>query len=73
MLKTKVFLLTLALIMMFPGISCVYSDYELDSCIEDCRSTFDPDKDQISYSGCVEECKRRSEDRAASESIKPVQ
>ena len=38
------------------------SDWMLSDCIENCRSSFDPDKDITGYSECVENCKRQYPD-----------
>jgi hypothetical protein len=53
-------LLVVAIVFGVPDVTL--SDWELSDCIENCRSTFDPDKDIGSYSDCVENCKRNHAD-----------
>ena len=50
----------LAILVFSIGLSGVQSNYDLDQCIEDCRITFDPDKDPTGYSDCVDGCKRQN-------------
>jgi hypothetical protein len=50
----------LAILVFSTGLSRVQSNYDLDQCIEDCRITFDPDKDPTGYSDCVDDCKRQN-------------
>ena len=38
------------------------SDWMLSDCIENCRSSFDPDKDITGYSECIENCKSQYPD-----------
>jgi|GEM_PF-1157197 len=56
--KTKLcLLLGIALVLLAAG--AAESDYELDSCINNCRVTFDPVKDEAGYADCVEDCRRK--------------
>lgn len=51
--------LVLGIALVFLGTGAAESDYELDSCINNCRVTFDPVKDEAGYADCVEDCKRK--------------
>lgn len=35
------------------------SNWELESCIQSCRDSFDPDKDAGAYEQCVDQCKQQ--------------
>lgn len=68
MVKTGFFimgLLVLAVGFAVPDVT--QSDSGLSDCIENCRSTFDPDKDMESYSACVESCRDNHSDENKSD------
>jgi len=57
----------LAVVLGFAVPDVTLSDWRLDDCIEDCRSTFDPVKDMGAYTDCVQNCKRRYPDHPPEE------
>ena len=52
----------LAILIGFAAPNVTQSDWMLDECMEDCRSSFDPDKDMTDYTDCVENCKSQHPD-----------
>jgi hypothetical protein len=57
----------LAVLIGFAMPNVTQSDWMLDSCIEACRSSFDPDKDMTDYTDCVENCKSQHPDGSSEE------
>ena len=63
MVKTNYLVMgLLAIVIGFAIPNVTQSDWELSQCIENCRSSFDPDKDMAAYRDCVENCKRQYPD-----------